>query len=56
MAKETRTQAKRKILAIQSKAFSLIGRPPAGMTITPFTVKDFEAITKICNRALNRLK
>ena len=56
MSKMTKAQAKRAILAIQSKAFKLIGRPPSGMDRTPFTIKDYEAIVRICDRALNRLK
>jgi hypothetical protein len=56
MAKMTKAQAKRAVLAIQSKAFKLIGRPATGMDRTLFTIKDYEAITRICDRALNRLK
>ncbi len=56
MSKMTKTQARRAVQAIQAKAFKLLGRPPAGMDRTALTVKDFEAIVKICERAMTRLK
>jgi len=56
VSKMTKTQARRAVQAIQAKAFKLLGRPPAGMDRTALTVKDFEAIVKICDRAMNRLK
>ena len=56
MAKMTKTQAKRLVQAINSKAFKLISRPPTGMNSTVFTIKDFEAIQRIVERAYKRLK
>ena len=56
MAKMTKTQARRALQAINQKSFKLISRPPAGMSTLVFTMKDFEAIQKILDRAHNRLK
>jgi hypothetical protein len=56
MAKMTKSQARRLLQGISSKSFKLISRPPAGMSKLVFTIKDFEAIQKILDRAHNRLK
>ncbi len=56
MGKMTKTQARRALQAINQKSFKLISRPPAGMRTLVFTMKDFEAIQKILDRAHNRLK
>ncbi len=56
MAKMTKSEARRLVQAINSKAFKLISRPPSGMNTTVFTIKDFEAIQRIVERAYKRMK
>ena len=53
MAKMTKTQAKRKLESIMSKAADFAMSPTHSGCLT---IADYTAISKICNRALNRLK
>lgn len=49
MAKMTKAQLKRMVMAVRSKSFKLY-------SVYAFTLKDMEAIEKIVDRAMKRLK